>query len=90
MQLTILQCPQQQQQQQQQKKKMLAEQYEHTLLHCARIKRYIPISPKIFSRQNVQNEIKDKHCISAQDGGVAQRTSHPPQEQKTRVRIPPG
>jgi hypothetical protein len=23
-------------------------------------------------------------------GGVAQRPSHPPQEQKTRVRIPPG
>jgi hypothetical protein len=26
----------------------------------------------------------------ALDGGVAQWASHPPQEQKTRVRVPPG
>jgi hypothetical protein len=31
-----------------------------------------------------------KNRIVALDGGVAQWTSHPPQEQKTRVPIPPG
>jgi hypothetical protein len=41
-----------------------------------------------YGHSNLKVPVLKKYFL--RPGGVAQRPSHPPQEQKTRVRIPPG
>jgi hypothetical protein len=45
---------------------------------------------KIFVIKNFCKLENRANNFQSFPGGVAQWTSHPPQEQKTRVRIPPG
>jgi hypothetical protein len=48
------------------------------------------LKSEAFCRLLIFNREKINKGICPGDGGVVQWTSHPPQEQKTRVRIPPG